>query len=131
MLKEKAFKTSEVSLNYAEGPNKGPPILFLHGLTDSWQFFQPGCPSLTLRWQVYAPTFRDHEASSHTPTNRSLDHINDAIAFIENVIGKTTHIYGTALGGIFSLMFGARRSDLVKTLVSGTPISNWKKFEAS
>ena len=119
MLNEKAFKHGEVSLNYAEGPDNGPPILFLHGLTDRWQFFQPVMPSLTLRWHVYALDFRGHGASSHTPPYRYLDHINDTIAFIENVIGESTHIYGTALGGMVSLIVAARRPDLVKTLVFG------------
>ncbi|TRO51062.1 alpha/beta hydrolase [Candidatus Bathyarchaeota archaeon] len=119
MLKEKAFKHGDVSLNYAEGPDNGPPILFLHGLTDRWQFFQPVMPSLTLRWHVYALDFRGHGASSHTPPYRYLDHINDTIEFIEKVIGEPTHIYGTALGGMVSLMVAARRPDLVKTLVFG------------
>ena len=58
MLNEKTFKHGDASLNYADGPENGPPILFLHGLTDCWQFFQPVIPSLTLRWHVYALDFR-------------------------------------------------------------------------
>ena len=119
MLEEKIFKHGDVSLNYAEGPENGPPILFLHGLTDRWQFFQPVMPSLTLRWYVYALDFRGHGASSHTPPYRYLDHINDTVAFIDEVIGESTHVYGTALGGMVSLMVAARRPDLVKTLVFG------------
>jgi pimeloyl-ACP methyl ester carboxylesterase len=119
MLNEKAFRHGDASLNYAEGSDNGPPILFLHGLTDRWQFFQPVMPSLTLRWHVYALDFRGHGSSSHTPPYRYLDHINDTIAFIENVICKPTHIYGTALGGMVSLMVAARRPDLIKTLVFG------------
>lgn len=119
MLNEKNFVHGDVLLNYAEGPNNGHPILFLHGLTDRWQFFQPVMPSLTLRWHMYALDFRGHGASSHTPPYRYLDHINDTIAFIEKVVGEPTHIYGTALGGMVSLMVAARRPDLVKTLVFG------------
>ena len=119
MLSERRYQRDEISLNYAEGPNCGPPILFLHGLTDRWQFFQPVMPSLTQRWHVYALDFRGHGNSSHTPPYRYLDHINDTIDFIENVIGEKTTIYGTALGGMVSLMVAAHRPDLVKTLVFG------------
>ncbi len=119
MLTEKTYQSGELSLNYAEGPDAGPPILFLHGLTDRWQFFQPLMPWLTQRWHVYALDFRGHGASSHTPPYRYIDHINDAIGFIENVIGEKTTIYGTALGGMVSLMVAAERPDLVKNLVFG------------
>jgi pimeloyl-ACP methyl ester carboxylesterase len=119
MLTERRFIRENIDLNYAEGPANGPPILFLHGLTDRWQFFQPVMPSLIQRWHVYALDFRGHGASSHTQPYRYLDHINDAIAFIEDVIGEETNIYGTALGGMVSLMVAARRPDLVKSLVFG------------
>lgn len=119
MLTEKTYQKDKVKLNYAEGPDAGPPILFLHGLTDRWQFFQPLMPWLSQRWHVYALDFRGHGASSHTPPYRYLDHINDTIGFIEEVVGEKTTIYGTALGGMVSLMVAAQRPDLVKNLVFG------------
>ncbi|MCW4012654.1 MAG: alpha/beta hydrolase [Candidatus Bathyarchaeota archaeon] len=119
MLTEKTYQKTSLRLNYAEGPDAGPPILFLHGLTDRWQFFQPLMPWLTQRYHVYALDFRGHGASSHTPPYRYLDHINDTIGFIEDVIGEKTTIYGTALGAMVSLMVAAKRPDLVKTLVFG------------
>ena len=119
MLIEKTYNRSEAALNYAEGPDSGPAILFLHGLTDRWQFFQPLMPWLTQRYHVYALDFRGHGASSHTPPYRYIDHINDTISFIEHVIAEKTTLYGTALGGMVSLMVAAERSDLVKTLIFG------------
>ncbi len=41
MLVEKSFDTGEVVLNYAEGPDNGPPILFIHGITSNWLNFLP------------------------------------------------------------------------------------------
>jgi len=119
MLTEKRFQKNEVDLNYAEGPQAGPPILFLHGLTDRWQFFLPVMPAMTQRWHVYALDFRGHGSSKHTPTYRYLDHINDVINFIEDVVGEPVHLYGTSLGGMVSLMVAARRPDLIKSLVFG------------
>jgi len=119
MLTEKSYSKDDLSLNYAEGPDGGPPVLFLHGLTDRWQFFLPVMPAMTQSWHVYALDFRGHGASSHTPPYRYLDHINDTISFIEDVIGEPVHLYGTALGGMAALMVAARRPDLVKSLVIG------------
>lgn len=119
MLVEKRYGKGEIDLNYSEGPDAGPSVLFLHGLTDRWQFFLPVMPAMTQRWHVYALDFRGHGASKHTPPYRYLDHINDTISFIEDVVGEPVHLYGTALGGMVSLMVAARRPDLVKSLVFG------------
>jgi len=119
MLTEKTYSKDELSLNYAEGPKAGSPVLFLHGLTDRWQFFLPMMPAMTQQWHVFALDFRGHGASNHTPPYRYLDHINDTIGFIEEVIGEPVHLYGTALGGMVSLMVAARRPDLVKSIVFG------------
>jgi len=74
---------------------------------------------MTQNWHVYALDFRGHGASKHTPPYRYLDHINDTISFIKDVIGEPVHLYGTALGGMAALMVAARRPDLVKSLVFG------------
>jgi pimeloyl-ACP methyl ester carboxylesterase len=119
MLTERTYSQGSLTLNYAEGPASGPPILFLHGLSDRWQFFQPILPFLSQRWHVYALDFRGHGASSHTPPYRYLDHIEDVISFIEDIIKEKVTLYGTALGGMVSLMLAARHPDLVKALVFG------------
>ncbi len=119
MLTEKQFTKNGVTLNYAEGPDAGPPLLLLHGLSDRWQFFQPIMPSLTQRYHVYALDFRGHGASSHTPPYRYIDHINDTIAFIEEIIGQQTSIFASSLGGMISLMVASRRPNVVKCLVFG------------
>jgi pimeloyl-ACP methyl ester carboxylesterase len=119
MISERTYSRGSLALNYAEGPPSGPPILLLHGLTDRWQFFQPILPFLCQRWHVYALDFRGHGASGHVQPYRYLDHIDDTLSFIQDVIGEKTVLYGTALGGMVALMAAARRPDLVKALVFG------------
>lgn len=119
MLKERSFDTGEATLNYAEGPDSGPPLVMLHGLTDRWQFFLPIIPQLSQRWHIYAVDFRGHGASSRSPPYRYIDHINDATAFLENVPQETPIVYGASLGGMISLMVAARRPDLVRALIFG------------
>jgi pimeloyl-ACP methyl ester carboxylesterase len=67
MLFEKRYRVDEVALNYAEGPDAGPPMVLTHGLTDRWQYYLPIMPFLTMRWHVYALDFRGHGRSSRTP----------------------------------------------------------------
>ena len=65
MLVERRFDTGEVVLNYAKGPNNGPPILLIHGITSNWRNFLPIMPSITMRWHVYAIDLRGHGKSEH------------------------------------------------------------------
>ncbi len=118
MLVERKFDTGEAILNYAEGPDNGPTLVFLHGLSDRWQFFLPILPSLSHRWHVYSVDFRGHGASSHTPPYRYMDHIQDIIKFIENLPEKPL-IFASSLGGMISLMVAGRRPDLVKGMIFG------------
>ena len=66
MLVEKRFDTGEVVLNYAEGPDNGPPIIFLHGFGEYWQGFIPLLSTISQRYHVYAVDLRGHGKSSKT-----------------------------------------------------------------
>jgi pimeloyl-ACP methyl ester carboxylesterase len=119
MLVEKSFDTGEAVLNYAEGPESGPPLLCLHGLTDRWQYFLPILPTLSARWHTYALDFRGHGRSSRTPPYRYADHIADTIAFLENLVQEKAVIFGSSMGGMISLMVTAKRPDLVEAVIFG------------
>ena len=58
MLTERQFDTGAVTLNYAEGPASGPPLVLLHGLSYRWQSWLAVMPTLALRWHLYAPDLR-------------------------------------------------------------------------
>lgn len=119
MLVEKRFRVGEATLNYAEGPEGGPPMVLTHGLTDRWQYYLPIMPFLTQRWHVYALDFRGHGRSSRTPPYRYRDHIEDTISFIEGCVGEPMVLFGSSMGGMVALMVAARRPDLVRAVVFG------------
>jgi pimeloyl-ACP methyl ester carboxylesterase len=119
MLVEKSFHAGEAVLNYAEGPDAGPPLLCLHGLTDRWQYFLPILPALSMRWHTHALDFRGHGRSSRTPPYRYRDHISDTIAFLEDRVRKETVLFGSSMGGMISLMVAAKRPDLVRAVIFG------------
>jgi pimeloyl-ACP methyl ester carboxylesterase len=99
MLFEKEYRVGEATLNYAEGPEAGPPMVLTHGLTDRWQYYLPILPFLAMRWHVYALDFRGHGRSSRTPPYRYIDHIEDTIAFIEGCVREPVVVFGSSMGG--------------------------------
>ncbi|MEN9736212.1 MAG: hypothetical protein RL129_922, partial [Actinomycetota bacterium] len=102
-----------------EYSKRGEATLLLHGglsSTESWD------------WSVL-PAFKkrhifayDRSAHGRTASRDGYYHFefqtNEAIAFIEEVIGESVHLVGWSDGGIISLMVALKRPDLVKSIVS-------------
>jgi pimeloyl-ACP methyl ester carboxylesterase len=74
MLKEQKFVTGVVTINFAQGPPSGPPLLLIHGGGDRWQYFLPILPSLVLRWHVFALDLRGHGKSGCVPGKYRPEH---------------------------------------------------------
>ena len=120
MLVEKSFDTGEVVLNYAEGPDNGPPLLLMHGIWGFWQGFQPIINSVINRWHVYAIDFRGHGKSGRTPNQYLLkDYARDITAFITQKLEEPAVLLGHSLGGMVSTMVAGEHSDKVRALVIG------------
>ncbi len=62
---EAAFDSGEVTLAYAEGPNNGPPFVWLHGLGGSRDGNPLILPRLRERTHLFRPDLRGHGASGH------------------------------------------------------------------
>ena len=96
MLVERRFDTGEVELNYAEGPNNGPAIIFLHGVLSNWQYYQPIITNLQSRWHIYAIDHRGHGKSEHTPNQYGLEYYyKDHQQFIDKKNKRTSNTSGT------------------------------------
>jgi pimeloyl-ACP methyl ester carboxylesterase len=100
MLVEKTFDTGEAVLNYAEGPDNGPPLLFLHGGVGQWKSYEEMLPAFTDRYHVFASDFRGRGRSTRTPDTHHLKKdVGDTTKFITERIGKPTNVFGYSLGG--------------------------------
>ena len=120
MLVEKSFDTSEVVLNYAEGPDNGPPLVLLHGVTSRWQSFNPIINEFINRWHIFALDFRGHGKSGRTPDKYGLRyHYNDTVKFITQVVREPSVIFGHSLGGITALILAANNPYITRAIILG------------
>jgi len=107
VLIEKSFDTGELTLNYAEGPPAGPPLVLLHGLTARWQAWQAMLPLLTPHWQVYALDARGHGASGRVAHQYHLaDYARDVAAFLHH-LPEPAVVMGHSLGAATALAAAA------------------------
>jgi len=122
---EHSFDTGTVTINYAEGPPSGPPLVLLHGGSGRWQNYEGIIPDLAARFHLYAPDFRGHGKSGRVPGRYRLeDYANDTIAFLRQCVAEPACLFGCSLGGTVALMVAARAPGDVRTVVVGdAPIS--------
>src|SRR5688572_15070142 len=108
-----------VTLDYAEkGPASGTPVIFLHGITDSWHSFESVLLHLPSSIRGFALTQRGHgdserPAEGYTPAHFAAD----VAAFIEQKgLGKAI-VVGHSMGGLNALQFAIDFPQLAKAIV--------------
>lgn len=122
MMKEHSFDTGTVRLNYAEGPDTGPPLVLLHGGSARWQAALPLIPDLAADWHVYAPDLRGHGGSSWTPRQYHVEgYAADVAAFLAGVVRFPAVLFGHSLGGQVAIMVAAQHPALVRALILADP----------
>ena len=118
MLVEKSFDTGEAVLNYAEGPDNGPPLLFIHGALGRWEDFTNYFPQFTNKFHIYAVDTRGRGKSGRTPGKYHLRYMaQDIVTFIEQGIGEPTILLGHSEGGWIALLVAQLIPENVSALV--------------
>ena len=131
-LQEKSFQAGEVTLNYVEGEDNGPPLVLVHGLGRRWQVFLPLIPSLSLRWHVYAFDLRGHGQSTHIARGYTVPrYARDLVNFLVGCVKAPAVLFGHSLGGMVSMWVAAHDSELVRALVLGDNAIAGDEFQHS
>ncbi|HEY6503503.1 MAG TPA: alpha/beta hydrolase [Chitinophagaceae bacterium] len=108
-----------VQLEYAEqGDMSGIPVIFLHGLSDSWHSFETTLPLLPGNIHAFAITQRGHGNSSkpengYSPANFAAD----VAAFIREKKLGSVFIAGHSMGGVHAQQIALNYPQLIKGLV--------------
>jgi pimeloyl-ACP methyl ester carboxylesterase len=103
--------------HYIRLGDRGPPVLFIHGFTDSWRSFELLFEALASRFRLFALDQRGHGGSDPASRYTIADFAGDAIAFIESLGEGKVHLVGHSLGSIVALRAAEQRPDLVASLV--------------
>lgn len=122
ILTESRLELGGRHINYARGPESGPPLLLIHGISGRWQDWNSVSGCFADDWQVYAVDLRGHGKSTWTPEGYHWRlYSEDQVEFIERVIGEPAYVVGHSLGGVTALGLNALRSDLVRAAVYEDP----------
>jgi pimeloyl-ACP methyl ester carboxylesterase len=122
MLQERIFKTGDLPLNYGEGPNTGPPMVFLHGLSARWQSFQDLALRYSERWHVFALDLRGHGGSGRVAGSYTWETFGeDTGTFLREVVREPAVILGHSIGAMLAIYQAARSPGLVRAIILEDP----------
>jgi pimeloyl-ACP methyl ester carboxylesterase len=118
LIEEGAFDTGTVTMNYAEGPSSGQPLVLLHGGASSWRSFLTVIPKLIHKWHVYAPDFRGHGRSGWVSGGyRWINFVEDTIVFLRHQVVEPAILWGSSFGGTIAICVAAQAPDIVRALI--------------
>jgi pimeloyl-ACP methyl ester carboxylesterase len=108
----------------------GPPLLCIHGFTDTWRTWELALPMLEERHDVLAPTLPGHAGGPAVADGVSTDDLVDALETAMDEAGfATAHVVGSSLGGYLALRLAARGR--ARTVVALAPGGGWREGDAS
>jgi pimeloyl-ACP methyl ester carboxylesterase len=104
---------------------EGPPLLLLHGFTDTWRTWEPVLGPLEARFEVFAPTLAGHAGGPGFPVDGASDTaIVDAVeSALDAADWEAPAIAGNSLGGFVALKLAERGR--ARSVVALAPAGGW------
>lgn len=104
---------------------EGPPLLLLHGFTDTWRTWEPVLPALERGFEVLAPTLAGHAGGPPFAEGTAGDEaIVDALEAELDAAGwDAPAIAGNSLGGFVALRLAERGR--ARSVVAIAPAGGW------
>jgi pimeloyl-ACP methyl ester carboxylesterase len=108
----------------------GPPLVCLHGFTDTWRTWELVLPALERRHDVLAPTLAGHAGGPPLAGEPSEAVMVDAVEHAMDAAGfETAHVVGNSLGGYLALQLAARGR--ARSVVALAPTGGWDEDDHS
>jgi pimeloyl-ACP methyl ester carboxylesterase len=103
---------------------EGPPLLLVHGFTDTWRTWELTLGALERSHEVLAPTLHGHAGCAHGTEPLSAEGL---LARLEGAMDDagwaTAHVAGNSLGGYLALQLAARGR--AESVVALAPAGGW------
>ena len=120
----------DTAFTAAHRGGSGPPLLLLHGFTDTWRTWELVLPALERRHEVFAPTLAGHAGGPRIEGEVGDASIADAVERAMDELGwASAHIAGNSLGGYVALQLAARGR--ARSVVALAPAGGWAPGDES
>jgi pimeloyl-ACP methyl ester carboxylesterase len=124
------MRTIDTAFTPAHRGGAGPPLVLLHGFTDTWRTWELVLPALEREHEVLAPTLAGHAGGPPLPPGLPSGGLADAVERAMDDAGfETAHIAGNSLGGHVALQLAQRGRAL--SVVALAPAGGWAPHDDS
>jgi pimeloyl-ACP methyl ester carboxylesterase len=114
----------DATFTRAHRGGSGPPMVCVHGFTDTWRTWELVLPALERNYDVLAPTLAGHAGGPAIDGEASGHLLADALEGEMDRAGfETAHVVGNSLGGYVSLQLAERGR--AKSVVALAPAGGW------
>ncbi|HEX8100974.1 MAG TPA: alpha/beta fold hydrolase [Solirubrobacteraceae bacterium] len=108
----------------------GPPLVLLHGFTDTWRCWELVLPALERRHEVLALTLAGHAGGPPIEGEVTDASLADAVERTMDELGwETAHFAGNSLGGYVALQLAARGR--ARSVVALAPAGGWAEGDTA
>jgi len=119
---EKNVAIDGATINYAEGPDNGPPLLLIHGQMVDWTTYMRVLADLAQDFHVYVVDCYGHGRSDRAPERYSNVAMGrDLAAFLRTVIAEPAFVSGNSSGGLLGIQIANEAPGLVRALILEDP----------
>lgn len=103
-LRERTFCTNRASIHYGEGPDRGLPVVFLHGVGSVWRDWEGVLQRCCVHAHPVAPDLRGCGKSSRTPGGyRFSEFARDVIELMQARMSDPAVLIGHSLGAAVAI----------------------------
>ena len=103
---------------------EGPPLLLVHGFTDTWRTWELVLETLERRHEVLAPTLLGHAGARPEAGPLDADVLTSELERAMDAAGwETAHVAGNSLGGYLAVQLAARGR--AESVVALAPAGGW------
>jgi pimeloyl-ACP methyl ester carboxylesterase len=116
-LKEEYITVAEKRIRYIE-KGEGPPLILLHGMGGSLEWWEYNLDALSQKCRVIAFDFPGFGYSSLPDFRFRLDSVPDFMASLMNAFQLTSSsLIGNSMGGLFALVTAAKIPERIERLI--------------
>ncbi|CAM3710814.1 alpha/beta fold hydrolase [Mycolicibacterium frederiksbergense] len=119
---ERRIALNGSTLNYAVGPDNGPPLLLIHGQITDWRSWSRVLPALSRTHHVFAVDCPGHGGSDHNPyTYQAVAQADAMRRFLAGAVGAPSLVAGHSSGGLVAAILAADSPEWVRGVVLEDP----------
>ncbi|MCH7905856.1 MAG: alpha/beta hydrolase [Chloroflexi bacterium] len=118
----RTFHAPETTIVFDEGPDNGPPVVFIHSLGARRQDWAAVLPEFACERHVFAPDLRGHGESGRVHGGYRFTHYaRDIVPWLREIVREPAALVGHSLGGVVATVIAADHPGLVTSVVAIDP----------